>query len=105
MVEVAEEYKLLPETLYLGVLYVDRFLSKMAVTRSKLQLLGTTCLYLAAKYEEIYPPDITEFVYVTDDTYTRRQVCKHLTSASSPFTTVSLHVLGCGNGANHFKCF
>lgn len=72
--EVAEEYHLTVDTLALAVAYLDRFLSRMSVSRSKLQLLGTTCVYLAAKFEEIYPPEIAEFVYITDDTYTKRQV-------------------------------
>jgi cyclin A len=46
----------------------------MAVQRSKLQLVGTACMFIAAKYEEIYPPDVAEFVYITDDTYNKRQV-------------------------------
>ncbi|NXV74472.1 CCNA1 protein, partial [Atlantisia rogersi] len=28
------------------------------------------------KYEEIYPPQVDEFVYITDDTYTKRQLLK-----------------------------
>lgn len=26
------------------------------------------------KFEEIYPPEVAEFVYITDDTYTDKQV-------------------------------
>ena len=48
----------------------------MAVQRSKLQLVGAACMFIAAKYEEIYPPDVSEFVYITDDTYTKRQVLR-----------------------------
>ena len=40
LIEVQDEYKLHNETLYLGVAFVDRFLSEMSVSRSKLQLLG-----------------------------------------------------------------
>jgi len=76
LVEVAEEYKLQTETLHLAVNYIDRFLSYMAVQRSKLQLVGAACMFIAAKYEEIYPPDVAEFVYITDDTYTKRQVLR-----------------------------
>ena len=36
LVEVAEEYRLVPETLYLAVNYIDRFLSHVPVNRSKL---------------------------------------------------------------------
>lgn len=76
LVEVAEEYKLHTETLYLAVNYIDRFLSYMSVVRAKLQLVGTAAMFLASKYEEIYPPDISEFVYITDDTYNKRQVIR-----------------------------
>lgn len=74
LVEVGEEYKLLPQTLYLTVNYIDRFLSIMSVLRGKLQLVGTACMLLASKFEEIYPPEVSEFVYITDDTYTSKQV-------------------------------
>jgi cyclin A len=74
LVEVAEEYKLHQQTLFMAVAYIDRFLSEMSVQRGKLQLVGVTCMLLAAKYEEIYPPAIEEFVYITDNTYTRDQV-------------------------------
>lgn len=32
--------------------------------------------YFYRKYEEIYPPDVGEFVYITDDTYTKKQVLR-----------------------------
>ncbi|XP_017757033.1 PREDICTED: cyclin-A2 [Eufriesea mexicana] len=76
LVEVAEEYRLQTETLYLAVSYIDRFLSYMSVVREKLQLVGTAAMFIAAKYEEIYPPDVGEFVYITDDTYTKKQVLR-----------------------------
>uniref|UniRef100_A0A2P2HYT6 G2/mitotic-specific cyclin-A-like n=1 Tax=Hirondellea gigas TaxID=1518452 RepID=A0A2P2HYT6_9CRUS len=69
MVEVAEEYNLSTETLYLAVSYIDRFLSHMSVKRDKLQLVGTTAMFIASKYEEIYPPDVAQFAYITDNTY------------------------------------
>merc|ERR1711981_997027 len=76
LIEVGEEYKPQTETLFLAVNYIDRFLSYMSVQRAKLQLVGTACMFIAAKYEEIYPPDVTEFVYITDDTYTKKQVLR-----------------------------
>eukprot|EP00095_Tigriopus_kingsejongensis_P001067 maker-scaffold631_size122145-snap-gene-0.48 protein:Tk01067 transcript:maker-scaffold631_size122145-snap-gene-0.48-mRNA-1 annotation:"ccna_patvu ame: full" len=76
LVEVGEEYKLNQETIYLAVNYIDRFLSCMAVQRAKLQLVGTACLFLASKYEEICPPDVGDFVYIADDTYSKGQVLR-----------------------------
>lgn len=48
LVEVAEEYKLHTETLYLAVNCIDRFLSYMSVVRAKLQLVGTAAMFIAA---------------------------------------------------------
>ena len=74
LVEVGTEYRLETETVYLAVSYIDRFLSSMSVERAKYQLVGTTCLFIAAKYEEIYPPRVVEFALITDDTYTVNQI-------------------------------
>lgn len=76
LVEVCDEYQQQSETLHLAVSYVDRFLSYMSVVRTKLQLVGTAATYIAAKYEEVYPPEVSEFVYITDDTYTKREVLR-----------------------------
>ena len=74
LVEVSDEFNLNPQTLYQAVSITDRFLSTTSVLRAKLQLVGSTSVYIASKLEEIYPPDIGEFAYITDDTYTKREV-------------------------------
>uniref|UniRef100_H3CX28 G2/mitotic-specific cyclin-B2 n=1 Tax=Tetraodon nigroviridis TaxID=99883 RepID=H3CX28_TETNG len=75
MVEVVREYRLRSETLHLSVNYLDRFLSQTkSVRRNRLQLVGTAALSIAAKYEEINPPELDDFVYTTDNTYTRSQL-------------------------------
>ncbi|KAI6649155.1 G2/mitotic-specific cyclin-A-like [Oopsacas minuta] len=76
LVEVSTEYKLKTQTLFLAINYIDRFLSLMSVSRTKLQLVGTCCMYVASKFEEIYPPELSEFAFITDDTYTKRQVVR-----------------------------
>lgn len=48
LMQVAEEYKLVPDTLYLTISYIDRFLSCNIVTRQRLQLLGVSCMLIAA---------------------------------------------------------
>ncbi|KAJ0231888.1 Cyclin [Hirschfeldia incana] len=74
LVEVAEEYKLVSDTLYLTVSYVDRFLSVKAISRQRLQLVGVSAMLIASKYEEISPPKVEDFVYITDNTFTRQDV-------------------------------
>ena len=53
---------------------MDRFLAKRSVSRTKLQLVGCASMFIAAKYEEISPPDLKEFVYVCDGAFTKTQV-------------------------------
>ena len=36
--------------------------------------MGIAALLIATKYEEIYPPTVKEFIYLTDDTFTRKEV-------------------------------
>jgi len=77
LVEVAEEYRLRNETLMLSIGYVDRFLSKERsrnMHRSMIQLVGITALLLASKVEEINPPHVDDFVFISDNMYDRREV-------------------------------
>lgn len=74
LVEVHLKFRCKTETLYLCVNIIDRYLERVQVSRGKLQLVGVTCLLLAAKYEEIYPPEVRDLVYVTDKAYTRQQI-------------------------------
>eukprot|EP00955_Chlamydomonas_euryale_P093948 364818-Chlamydomonas_euryale.AAC.7 len=74
LVEVSEEYKLCADTLYQAVNYLDRFLSMYVAKRNQLQLVGVTCLWVASKYEEIYPPTLTDYCYITDNTYVKEQL-------------------------------
>lgn len=43
-------------------------------SRQNLQLVGVTALFIASKYEELYPPEIGDFVYITDETYNKSQI-------------------------------
>ena len=62
LVEISYAYRLHRETWYLALEYMDRFLtcSKQQMRVDRLQLIGMTSLFLAAKVEEIYPPKLKE---------------------------------------------
>lgn len=75
LIEVCEVYKLHRETFYLAVDYLDRYLSSnIKISKTRLQLIGITCLFVASKVEEIYPPKIGEFAYVTDGACTESDI-------------------------------
>ena len=75
LVEVHQQFHLLQETLYLTVAIIDRFLQACrTIDRKRLQLVGVTAMFIASKYEEIYSPDINDFVYITDNAYSRVEI-------------------------------
>jgi Cyclin, N-terminal domain len=44
------------------------------VPRRQLQLVGVAALFIASKYEELYPPEINDYVFIADDAYTKQQI-------------------------------
>lgn len=74
LVEVHIRFQLQQETLYMTFHILDRFLQVQNITRSKLQLAGITAMLVASKYEEMYPPEVRDFVWIADNAYTREQI-------------------------------
>jgi len=76
LVDVQQQFKLLQETLYLTVSIIDRFMSVdgKGIQRNMLQLVGVSAMFLASKMEEIYAPELADFVYITDNAYSAEQV-------------------------------
>ncbi|NP_001290241.1 G2/mitotic-specific cyclin-B1 [Larimichthys crocea] len=74
LVQVNLKFRLLQETMYMTVGIIDRFLQDHPVPKKQLQLVGVTAMFLASKYEEMYPPEISDFAYVTDRAYTTAQI-------------------------------
>lgn len=67
LIDVHRKFRLRDETLYLTVNFVDRYLSRKRVDRQSLQLVGVVSMWVASKYEEVYPPQLGDFVYITDN--------------------------------------
>ncbi|XP_023214597.1 G2/mitotic-specific cyclin-B3-like, partial [Centruroides sculpturatus] len=74
MVEVQENFELYHETLYLAIKLVDHYLMRKTVPKFLLQLVGSTALFIACKYDEQRPPLIDDFLYICDDAYSRKEL-------------------------------
>jgi len=74
IIEVHLKFKLLPETLFLTISLIDRYLERVQIKRNNLQLVGVTAMLIASKYEEIYAPEVRDFVYITDNAYTKEEI-------------------------------
>ena len=74
LIEVHQNFKLVPETLFLSINIIDTYLSRKCIEQNNLQLLGVTSLWLACKYEEVSVPLIRDCEYITANAYTAEQI-------------------------------
>ena len=74
IIEVHLRFKLLPETLFLTVNLIDRYLQKTQIMRTRLQLVAVSALLIASKYEEIYVPELKDFVFISDNAYSKEEI-------------------------------
>lgn len=70
MREASKDMILRRNTLHNSVSILDRFLILSEnFQRTKLQLLGVTCLFIASKIEEVEAPHMVDFSYMTTETF------------------------------------
>ena len=72
-----QELCLKQETLYLTINIFDRYIQKLNFKRiisSDINLIAITCLFIAAKYEEIYAPYLKEILRIFKPNYFNREI-------------------------------
>lgn len=74
LIEVHTRFHLLPETLFLAINIIDRFLSEKVCQLDRLQLVGITAMFIASKYEEVLSPHVGNFVHVADDGFSEAEI-------------------------------
>ncbi|XP_038719428.1 G2/mitotic-specific cyclin S13-7-like [Tripterygium wilfordii] len=74
LMDVHHKFELQPETLYLAINIIDRFLSVKIVPRRELQLVGISAMLIASKYEEIWAPEVNDLVCIADRAYSHQQI-------------------------------
>jgi len=76
MVDVHLKFKLKDVSLWSAFSICDNYLSRVDVHRENLQLVGACSLWIACKYQEIYPPLAADFVYIADNAFSRDMLFK-----------------------------
>ncbi|VDM38057.1 unnamed protein product [Toxocara canis] len=77
MVEVQECFELNHETLYMAMKLTDLYLDRVPnVGRDDLQLIASTALFVAAKFDERSPPLIDDFMFICEDSFTREALIR-----------------------------
>ena len=75
IIDVHDRFKLLPDTLFLSIIIFDRYMSIINnIDKNKLQLIGVTSLLIACKYEEIFSPEMRDFICILDREYEKEDL-------------------------------
>ena len=77
VIEIHRKYGLVPETLFVAVSIIDRYLGmrKELLKRAKdIEAIGIAALLIASKYEDIYPPALDEMISMMGRKSTRKEV-------------------------------
>ncbi len=74
LTDVHLSFELKEQTLFLAFAYLNQYAGVHEITKHEYQLVGVTCLWIASKYEQIYPPRMKNYIEVTDSSYTLSQL-------------------------------
>ena len=74
LIDVHLKFDFRPETLYLTIYIIDSYLSLKKIERCNFQLLGVAALLIASKQNEIIFHKLSEYVYITDNAYTEKDI-------------------------------
>jgi hypothetical protein len=75
MVQVVDEFHMSDSTLLLSVSILDRmFVTWRLEEKDQIQLLGIACMLIAGKFQERYPVTVYDMIYISDNTYTDKQL-------------------------------
>uniref|UniRef100_A0A1I7YD28 Cyclin N-terminal domain-containing protein n=2 Tax=Steinernema glaseri TaxID=37863 RepID=A0A1I7YD28_9BILA len=72
--QVLNRLQLLPETMNLTIHILNVAVQRLHVDKNNLQLVGITCMFVAAKYEELYPPSIEDFVSISGNCFSKEDM-------------------------------
>lgn len=76
-IDIQSTLKLLPETLYMTIAVMDRYFNRITVKQQQqVQLVAVGATLIASKYEEIYPPDVGDLLYLTQNAYNKADIMR-----------------------------
>jgi len=76
LVDVSTQYKLSDDSLFLAVNLLDRYISIKKINTKEFQLIACGALFIACKFEEIYPPEIIDFCLIMNNAFSRNDILR-----------------------------
>ena len=72
--DLCQKWKMKLRTFVITITFTDAVLIRCTVTKEIFQLVGLACLFIAGKFEEIYPPSLEEYLDSCNNAYSREQL-------------------------------
>eukprot|EP00960_Hanusia_phi_P048738 759129-Hanusia_phi.AAC.2 len=69
IIQVIDEDIMKPETLYLAVNYMDRYVTSSSRALHNMKLVAVACILIASKQEELAPQSVLNLIVRTEDTF------------------------------------
>lgn len=76
MIQVNHYFNFYQETLFYGISLLDTVISRRDIKGERLQLVAVACIWIASKLEEYFPADLGKLSYLTQNSYTIKQIIK-----------------------------
>ena len=71
---ISKSLKLRDRTLFLSLELIEVYLSANLVKKDSLKMMGVSAMFMAAKYEEIYPPKMSSFLRSIGNSATKEEL-------------------------------
>ncbi|KAF5364741.1 hypothetical protein D9758_009330 [Tetrapyrgos nigripes] len=96
ILQLVNRYAFLPETFFLSVNLIDRFLSlRQSISLERIQLMGISCFSIASKFEEGVSPSLSELAHLTGGTFSAENISR---AERYVLKTIKYEVSGHGGG-------
>jgi hypothetical protein len=74
LLDLCQKWKMKLRTFIITITFIDAVLIRCTVTKDIFQLVGLACLFIAGKFEEIYPPSLEEYLESCNNAFSRDQL-------------------------------
>ena len=74
LLDLCQKWKMKLRTFIITITFIDAVLMRCTVTKDIFQLVGLACLFIAGKFEEIYPPSLDEYLESCNNAFSREQL-------------------------------
>lgn len=76
LIEIHNQFHFKRKTLFQTILIIDLYLSQKIIHTVQLQLLGTACLLISCKGNEIFVPSIDQFLGLASNQYSKKELLR-----------------------------